>query len=281
MLLHMEWAHGEFAVFAHANRGPLLGFTVALVLALAARFTRAVWLGRAAGGAGILAGWYAISGEPWVLLPRQPLDRLPLFALATLLIGLAAIRFRLLRERAASLFLMAVVAAWWLPGGPYQPAEFWHIWPFALAAGLCVPLFSWVLAGQASPMRGVLAGLTLAVSLHVAQAPPFWTLFVLTPAFASLGLLVLPRLSADEALPLAADLGAIASVVIIVAGRLPRHVIGPFDVAALSPLLALLLVSNLVQRLRFTAHLAPLLGYIAAGALGVGATWVALLLLPL
>ena len=50
--------------------GPLIAFAVALGLALAGRFLRVGLLAAAAGGAGVVAGWYAVTGRLWALPPR-------------------------------------------------------------------------------------------------------------------------------------------------------------------------------------------------------------------
>ena len=69
-------------------RGPLIGFAVALGLALAGRFLRVGLLAAAAGGAGVLAGWYAITGRLWVVGPPVSVDALTALAAVALLFGL-------------------------------------------------------------------------------------------------------------------------------------------------------------------------------------------------
>ena len=50
--------------------GPLVAFAVALGLALAGRFLRVGLLAAAAGGAGVVVGWYVITGRLWMIAAR-------------------------------------------------------------------------------------------------------------------------------------------------------------------------------------------------------------------
>jgi hypothetical protein len=71
--------------------GPLIGFAVALGLALVGRFLRVTLLAAAAGGTGVVAGWYAIIGRLWAVSPQPSADELTALAAIALLIGLLCI----------------------------------------------------------------------------------------------------------------------------------------------------------------------------------------------
>ena len=56
--------------------GPLIAFAVALGRALAGRFLRIGSLAAAAGGAGVVAGWYAVAGRLWTTSPLPSVEAL-------------------------------------------------------------------------------------------------------------------------------------------------------------------------------------------------------------
>ena len=68
--------------------GPLIAFAVALGLALAGRFLRIGSLAAAAGGAGVVAGWYAVAGRLWTTSPLPSVEALTELAIVLLLISL-------------------------------------------------------------------------------------------------------------------------------------------------------------------------------------------------
>lgn len=256
--------------------GPLLGFAVALVLAVAGRFLRIGVLAAIAGGAGVLIGWYEITGQLWVVAPRLSVDDLMPVAVASLVIGLFAARAGSGRTGTACTVLAALFAGWWLSGAPRDATAFHAAWPLMLAVGVAVLLVGHVLTRQAlDPPHLALVGLTLAGSLFVVAAPQVWIDLALTPGLVALALLALPAMPGPAALPVAADSAAVACLAVLVLGRLPRLGLGRVDVAALSPLLALWLVPYVAARARFAGRVATLAGSVLAGAIAVGAVWAA------
>src|ERR1700692_4773999 len=92
MPVHITWTGVGLFHQWHPFRGPLIGFATALALALLGRILRVQLLAVAAGGVGVIAGWYAITGSLWVTPPPVTVDVLTGIAAAALLIGLVAVR---------------------------------------------------------------------------------------------------------------------------------------------------------------------------------------------
>jgi hypothetical protein len=277
MPIHVDWDRLAPPVVWHDYRGPLIGLAVALGLALASRFTRSGWLAAAAGGAGVVAGWFALGGRIWVIYTRPSVDHLALPAAGALLIGLLGERLGRNRGPLVALALTAAVLGWWLCGAPRGQAELLLVWPIGLGAALAVVLFGRGLAGDATePLRLALAGLAMAVSFHVVALPPIWLQLALVPAFAALALLALSAPPSLAALPIAADIAAVAGLAVIDFGRLPHLRVGAVDVAAAAPLLAVWLTPQLAGRLGLSGRTATAgAGVLAAAAAG-GVTWIAL-----
>ncbi len=270
---------GLFTRWAESH-GPLIAFGVTLVVAFAGRYLRLAVLSPAAGGAGVAAGWFAIIGRTWALQPGPSIGVLPLIAGAMLVLGVLWAWFG--RQSAAiALVIAAVAIGWWLSGAPLHQAALRSSWPLGLAIAVIVFLFARSLTGNAlDPWRLALAGLTLAGSLHVVPAPPIWSELALAAGLASLALVVLPSTAGFVALPVAVDTAALASAAVLLLGRLPRLGIGPVDLAALSPLLAIWLAPQAAAKLRFVGRAGPATGYLIAGALAVGCVWAGSRLLP-
>ncbi len=177
----------------------------------------------AAGGAGVIAGWYAISGRLWVTPPHLSVDDLTPLAAAMLLIGLLCARLGPGRGASVGMLLAAAFAGWWLSGAPMHLAGLRADWPIALGVAVAVLLFARALAASMlEPLRLALAGLTMAASLHVVAAPPVWALLALVPALAALAMLALPAMPGPVALPVAADIAAVGSLAVIAIGRFTR-----------------------------------------------------------
>ena len=263
----------HIAEWQQFNR-PLIAFAVALGLAAAGRFLRLGPLAAAAGGAGVLVGWYAVTGRLWVVSPPVSIGELTAIAAVALLIGLLCSWSGRAHVAVAGMLLAALAAGWLLSGAPRHQAALRASWPIGIGTALAVLLFARALSDRAlAPLRPALAGLTLAAALHVAGAASIWTELALVPGLAALAMLALPPMPGMVALPVAVDIGALASLSVLALGRLPRLGFGAVDAAALSPLLAVWLLPRTQDRLRFAGRAAPVAGGLLAGALAVGCVW--------
>jgi hypothetical protein len=273
MPVHITWTGVGLFHQGHLFRGPLIGFATALALALLGRFLRIQVLAVAAGGAGVIAGWYAITGAPWVMPPPVAVDVLTGIAAAALLIGLVATRLGPASGATAGMLVAGILTGWWLSGAPRHLAAMHASWPIALGVALMTILFVRALAaGESQPWWLALSGLTMAASLHVVGVQSEWVQLALVPGVSALGLLLAPPMP-GIVLPVAVDIAAIGSMAALTLGRLPRFGFGPVDLAVLSPLLALWLAPHTVARVRFAGRAAPLVASVVAGAIAVGVVW--------
>ncbi len=275
MPIHIDWDRVGLPAISHDFRAPLIGFAVALGLAFARRFTRSGLLAAAAGGAGVVAGWYAISGRLLVTSPRSSVDRLTLVAAVALFIGLLCTWLGRNRGARLGLGLAAAFTGWWLCGAPRTQQDLLQTWPIGLGAGVAVLLYVRSLTDALDPLRLVLTALTMAASFHVVMLPPIWIQLALVPALAALALFALPAMPGLVALPIAADIAAVGSLVVIDFGRLAHLRVGPVDVAAAAPLFALWLAPHLTSRLRFAGRAASASASVLTALLATGAAWIA------
>jgi hypothetical protein len=254
--------------------GPLIAFAVALGLALAGRFLRVELLAAAAGGVGVVAGWYAVTGRLWALSTTASVDALTGLAAIVLLIGILCTWLGPGRLAWIGMLLAALATGWLLSGGPLHSGALRASWPIGLGVALAVLVFTWALAGQTlDRLRLAMAGLTLAAALHVAGTPPIWTQLALVPGLAAF---VRPAADARQAaLPVAVDIAALGCLAVVNLGRMPRLGFAPVDAAALSPLLAIWLQPRTAERLSRFGRAAPLFGCLLAGAIAVGCVWLA------
>ncbi len=277
MPIHIDWDRADLPAVWHDFRGPLIGLAVALGLAFAGRFMRSGLLAAAAGGAGVVAGWYAISGRLWATSPRLSVDHLTLVAAVVLVIGLLSAWLGRNRGALLGLLLAAAFTGWWLCGAPRRQPDLLQAWPIGLGVAVAVLLYARGLATDAlDPLRLALTGLTMAASFHVVALPPIWMLLALVPALASLALFALPAMPGLVALPIAADIAAVGSLAVIAFGRLPHLRVGPVDIAAVAPLLALWLAPYLASRLRFAGRAAAASASVLAALVATGIAWIAL-----
>jgi hypothetical protein len=251
--------------------GPLVALAVALGLVALGRFLRAGLVAAAAGGAGVLAGWFVLTGRLWAVPPPVSADTLTVLAAATLLIGLLCAWRGQERIASIGMVVAALVAGWLMADAPRNLAALRASWPIGLGVSLAALVFTRALT---DPTRLALAGLTLAAALHIAGSPPIWTQLALVPGVAALAMFTLPAAPGLVALPVAVDAAGLASLSVIALGRLPRLGFAPVDAAALAPLLAVWLLPRAEERLRRIGRAAPLAGGLLAGAIAVGCVWV-------
>ncbi len=266
--------------YLHSFHAPLLAFAVALALAGAARFLRVGFLAAAAGSAGVLAGWHAITGTLWVATPRISIDDLTQIAAVALLIGLVVARLAEGTARTVGALLAALFAGWWLMGAPRHLAGLRADWLVGLGTALATLMMARLLTtGAQQPLLAVLASATLAASLYVAGVPLVWLQLALVPALAALAMCVLPPIPGLSVLPVAADIAALSCRVVVAMGRLPRLSLGAIDLAAASPFLALWLAPRAAPRFSLAGRAAPVAAGVLSGAVSVGLTWAARALL--
>jgi hypothetical protein len=274
MPLHITWTGAGLFHQWHPFRGPLIGFAAALALALLGRILRVQLLAVAAGGVGVVAGWYAITGALWVMPPPVTVDVLTGLAAAGLIIGLVAVRLGPASGATAAALVAGVLAGWWLSGAPRHMAAVHASWPIALGVGVVTTLFVRTLAtGESQLLRLALSGLTMAASLHVVGVQSEWVQLALVPGVAALALLVVPPMPGIGLLPVALDIVAVGGTAILALGRLPRVGFGVVDLAVVSPLLGLWLAPHTAARLRFAGRAAPLVASVLAGSIAVGIVW--------
>ena len=274
MPVHITWTGVGLFHQWHPFRGPLIGLATALALALLGRILRIPLLAVAAGGAGVVAGWYAITGALWVMPPPVTVDVLTGIAAAALVIGLVAVRLGPASGSMAGMLVAGVLAGWWLSGAPRHLGALHASWPIALGVALATILFVRAVAiGESQTLRLALAGLTMAASLHVVGVASEWVQLALVPGVAALAMLASPPMPGIGGLPVALDIVAIGSMAVLTLGRLPRLGFGVVDLAVLSPLLALWLAPHTVDRVRFAGRAAPLVAGVVAVAIAVGVVW--------
>jgi hypothetical protein len=252
---------------------PLIAFATAIALACAGRFLRIALLAAAAGGGGVLAGWFTVTGRLRLTLPVLSLDELATLAAAALLVGLVftwqgSDRFAWLAGPVAGL-----ATAWLLIGAPVRLAALRTEWPTALGVIAAVLLFVRALTESPDPLRLGLAGCTLAAAFHIAGASPAWIQLALVPGLAGLALFAAPSLPPGAALPVAVDIAGLGCLAVIDLGRMRRLGFSAMDAAALSPLLAVLLQPRTTERMGRLGGLASLAGALLAGAIAVGCVW--------
>ena len=198
--------------------------------------------------------------------PRQLFERLPLLAMAALLLGLPLC---LLTRRwfvAVMTGLGAVLCGWWMAGGPLVEADLMRAAPVLLTLALIMPL---VMVESAGPWRGALASVALAAGLWASGVPGPWMLLAMILAAGALGQQVAGGGPAPDAarLPLAILLTALLAGPVLARGA-------PADwAAALVPLAPLLLATRLFPRAKGWRGLVPMLPLAALP--GVLAWWLA------
>jgi len=98
--------------------GSLIAFAVALGLAVTGRLLKLGVPAAAAGGAGVMAGWYSITGRLWMISPPVSVNELTGIGAVALLIGLLCAWHGRAHVAAAGMFPAALVAGWFFSGAP-------------------------------------------------------------------------------------------------------------------------------------------------------------------
>ncbi|MDB5415018.1 MAG: hypothetical protein JWR10_3353 [Rubritepida sp.] len=170
--------------------------------------------------------------------PRQLAERVPMVALAALILA-APLAFVALRWIAAALTALAALACgWWMGGAPTDHADLLRAAPVILAFGLIVPL---AMIGAAASWMPAASSLALPAGLWAAGFAGPWTFLALILAAAACGQQIACGGKAPKSarLPLAMLLAALLSGPILARGA-------PADWAvSLAPLALLLLALRL------------------------------------
>ncbi|MGX9963766.1 hypothetical protein ACVFYP_10580 [Roseomonas sp. F4] len=204
----------------------LVGLLVAGALALAGRRWRGA--GILALGAGVLAGWWWLFGA-LPASPRQLPERLPLLALAMLLlVGLGVVWRRMPARLLPGLGVLG--AGWWMAGAPRNLADLAQAAPVLILVALYA-----LLALRATRGAAVLAAGLLWAGLALAGPPGPAPLLALALLGSSLGAAAGPPGTRLATLPFAAALAALAALPVLARGMAVDWAV------ALLPLAALLL----------------------------------------
>jgi len=219
----------DHPLMSHPAGAPLLALCAALLWAVPLR--RGAW-------AGLALPLGALLGFAWVMggfsaSARQLPERLPLLALAALLLAVplaAGLRGALAR---GLLLAAALGTGWWMAGAPLTEADLRRTLPVLVLLFLLVPLLHREAAGPWHAQAGLLA---LAAGLWAGGGPGPWLLLalVLLGAGLPLGLAAGP-LAEPARLPLAMLLAA------LLAGPLLARGAAADWAAALAPAATLLL----------------------------------------
>lgn len=195
--------------------------------------------------------------------PRQLAERLPMLALAALLVA-APLGFTTRRWLVGLLVLIgAVLAGWWMAGAPMVQADLRQA---VLVIVVLTVLTQLVHVETAAPWRGALAALALVAGLWASAVPGPWFLLALILAGAALGQHIAggALMPASARLPLAMLLTALLAAPVLARGAQADWA------AAAAPLAPLLLAGRLAPRLR--GWRAGLL-LVALAALPVALAW--------
>jgi len=188
--------------------------------------------------------------------PRQLFERLPLLAVAALLLALPLCLVTRRWFAAVITGVAAVVCGWWMAGGPLTEADLIRAAPVLLTLSLIVPL---VMLETGGPWRGALASLALAAGLWASGVPGPWMLLAMILAAATLGQQAAGGGQAPDTarLPLAMLLTALLAGPILARGA-------PADwAAALAALAPLLLAARVFPRAKGWRAIAVMLPFAA------------------
>jgi hypothetical protein len=232
----MGWIESLAAMLAPWHAALVAGLAT-LGAAWAGRALGRPLLGAAAGGIGVLAGWWFAFGL-LTASPRQLPERLPLLMLALVLaaplLGAAARRKRWLALPLAALGALGV--GWWMAGAPMILPDLARAAP--VLAGVAVATL--VLASAGGPRwAGPVAAASLLAGLHLAPlAGPYRVLGAALLAAAAVAALVRPGKGSAAhpllaALPLAAALAALAAIPVVARGTAADLAVAAAPVAAL------------------------------------------------
>ncbi len=198
--------------------------------------------------------------------PRQLFERLPLLAVAALLLALPLCLFTRRWFVGVMTGVGALICGWWMAGGPLVQADLMRAAPVLLTLSLIVPL---VMVETAGPWRGALASLALAAALWASGVPGPWMLLTMILAAAALG----QQMAGGGSAPYAARLPLAMLMTALLAGPVLARGAPADWAAALVPLAPLLLASRLFPRAKGWRALAAMLPLAALP--GVLAWWLA------
>ena len=246
-------------------RGGVLALLLALAWAAGLRLARQPALAPAATALGLALGWVVTIGLV-TASPRQLAERLPLLALALVLLALPVAG--LARGRAATLgtvmaWLTVLGAAWWMAGGPTHVPSLLATLPVLACVAAYGAALLWRLGGADDGAKAALALLGGLLAAGGFGPQPMLAVCLLGAAFgaalAGAGGGPAPRLA------LAPAMAALAAVPVIGRGQ-------PADwAAAAAPLLALWLGPVIGRRL--PGRLGPLLGWVLAAIPAIALAW--------
>ena len=118
-------------------------------LAALGRFLRIGLIAAAAGGAGVIAGWYAITGRLWAISAVVSVNELTGIAVVALLIGLLCTWQARAHVTVIGMLLAAFSTSWFLSGAPRHQAALRASWPIGLSTVLAVLLLARALSDRA------------------------------------------------------------------------------------------------------------------------------------
>jgi len=204
---------------------------------------------------GALLGVTLLLG-PVLASSRQLAERLPVLALAALLLAMPLTTGR----RGGLLVGLGLLAAgftgWWMAGGPMTEADLRRAAPAGLALLLLVPL---VQLEAAPPWRGVLAAVALLAGLLASGIPGPWVMLAMILLAAAFG----HQLAGGGLVGDAGRLPFAMLLTALLAGPLLARGAAADWAAALAPLAPLLLGARLTARLK--GWRARMLVYVLAG----------------
>jgi len=198
--------------------------------------------------------------------PRQLFERLPLLAVAALLLALPLCLFTRRWFVGVMTAIGALLCGWWMAGGPLVEADLIRAAPVVVTLALIVPL---VMVESGGAWRGALASVALAAALWTSGVPGPWMLLAMILAAGALG----QQVAGGGPVPDAARLTMAIVLTALLAGPVLARGAPADWAAALVPLAPLLLAARLFPRAKGWRVLVPMLPL--AGLPGALAWWLA------
>ena len=257
--------------FWHAYQAPIVAALTAVCAFVAGRALGRTAIAHAGSVLAVAVGWLVLLWRPaadLVWRPRGWTERLLGVGVAATVFALShpALRGRLARW---SPWLLFAAAGWWLASPLAARQEFWRVW-------LAVSVFAAVLARLVGEdaSRSHAAALALWGSMLLLGSP-VWAAVAAMPAVAALVAIGTGRIAGAApaaVLPFTVVVACSAAASSLGGGFAVRGGVGPLDVAALSPLLAVLLQPAVTRRF---GRLGAVLSSAAAAGAVACAVWLA------